>query len=100
MVREADGVALSSRNKLLTPEERAIAPHIARALMESIDYAKTHTVAETHDHVVSTINAIDGLEVEYFQMVDRQRAPRRPGLAGQRLCGGLLTVYCGKTRSI
>ncbi|MBD9200309.1 MAG: pantoate--beta-alanine ligase, partial [Prevotella sp.] len=97
VVREADGVALSSRNKLLTPEERAIAPHIARALMESIDYAKTHTVAETHDHVVSTINAIDGLEVEYFQIVDGNTLLDVQDWQDSDYVVGCITVYCGKT---
>lgn len=97
VVREADGVALSSRNKLLTPEERAIAPHIARALMESIDYAKSHTVAETHDHVVSTINAIDGLEVEYFQIVDGNTLLDVQDWQDSDYVVGCITVYCGKT---
>lgn len=97
VVREADGVALSSRNKLLNPEERAIAPHIARALMESIDYAKTHTVAETHNHVVSTINAIDGLEVEYFQIVDGNTLLDVQDWQDSDYVVGCITVYCGKT---
>ena len=70
IIREADGLAMSSRNKLLTKEERAIAPAIYQALKDSLDYSKTHSVEETHDKVVAEINAIDGLEVEYFEIVD------------------------------
>ena len=64
IVREEDGLAKSSRNTLLSADERAIAPAIYRALKESVDYAKTHTVAETHDKVVEDINSVEGLDVE------------------------------------
>src|SRR5574344_211624 len=70
IVRDADGLARSSRNSLLALDERAIAPHIFAALKDSLDYAKSHTVKETHDFVVNQINAVDGLEVEYFSIVD------------------------------
>ena len=65
--------------------------------MESIDYAKAHTVAETHDHVVSTINAIDGLEVEYFQIVDGNTLLDVQDWQDSDYVVGCITVYCGKT---
>ena len=65
--------------------------------MESIDYAKTHTVAETHDHVVSTINAIDGLEVEYLQIVDGNTLLDVQDWQDSDYVVGCITVYCGKT---
>ena len=70
VVREKDGLAMSSRNALLTADERKIAPKIYEILMKSIVYAKKHTVKETHDKVVADINAVDGLEVEYFSIVN------------------------------
>ena len=65
IVRDADGLAKSSRNTLLTADERAVAPKIYEALQASVEYARTHSVAETHDKVVADINAVEGLEVEY-----------------------------------
>ena len=70
IVRDEDGLARSSRNTLLSPDERAIAPTIFKALKDSLTYAKKHTLKETHDKVVADINKVNGLDVEYFSIVD------------------------------
>ena len=97
IVRDADGLARSSRNTLLAKDERAIAPDIYKTLKESISYAKTHTVGETHDFVVNTINAVDGLEVEYFSIVDGNTLQDIAAWDDTPYVVGCITVYCGKT---
>lgn len=97
IVRDEDGLAKSSRNTLLTPEERAIAPNIYKALKASVDYAKDHTVAETHDKVVADINAIDGLDVEYFEIVDGNTLLDVNNWNDSGYVVGCITVYCGHT---
>ncbi|HCN53651.1 MAG: pantoate--beta-alanine ligase [Prevotella sp.] len=97
IVREADGLAKSSRNMLLTADERAIAPAIYKALQASVDYAKTHSVQETHDHVVQEINAVNGLDVEYFEIVDGNTLLRVNDWDDSPYVVGCITVYCGKT---
>lgn len=97
IVRDADGLARSSRNTLLTPDERAIAPAIYKALKNSVTYAKKHTVQETHDHVVKTINAVDGLEVEYFAIVDGNTLQDVSQWDDTPYVVGCITVYCGST---
>ena len=97
IIREADGLAMSSRNKLLTKEERAIAPAIYQALKDSLDYSKTHSVKETHDKVVAEINAIDGLEVEYFEIVDGKMLLAVDDWTSKHGVVGCITVYCGMT---
>jgi pantoate--beta-alanine ligase len=97
IVRDEDGLAKSSRNTLLTKEERAIAPNIYKALKSSLTYAKTHTVQETHDKVVNEINAIDGLEVEYFSIVDGNTLQDIASWDDTPYVVGCITVYCGKT---
>jgi pantoate--beta-alanine ligase len=97
IVRDADGLARSSRNTLLAPDERAIAPNIFKALKSSIDYAKTHTLKETHDKVVSDINAVEGLEVEYFAIVDGNTLVDVENWEDSPYVVGCITVYCGKT---
>lgn len=97
IVRDADGLARSSRNTLLTPEERAIAPAIYKALKESVDYAKEHTVKETHDWTVEQINAVKGLEVEYFSIVDGNTLQDVSSWSDSPYVVGCITVYCGHT---
>lgn len=97
IVRDEDGLAKSSRNTLLTPEERAIAPNIYKALKASVDYAKDHTVKETHDKVVADINAIDGLDVEYFEIVDGNTLLDVNNWDDSDYVVGCITVYCGHT---
>ena len=96
IVREADGLAKSSRNALLDADERAIAPAIFKALKESVDYAKKHSVAETHDKVVEQINATKGLEVEYFEIVDGNTLQPVSNWEASNYVVGCITVYCGK----
>lgn len=97
IVREADGLAMSSRNTRLTPEERQIAPNIYRVLKESLDYAKTHDVKETHDFVVDSLNAIDGLEVEYYSIVEGDTLQEVESWQESPHIVGCITVYCGAT---
>ena len=97
IVRDADGLARSSRNTLLTPEERAIAPAIYKALKESVGYAKEHTVKETHDWTVEQINAVKGLEVEYFSIVDGNTLQDVSSWNDSPYVVGCITVYCGHT---
>ena len=97
IVRDDDGLARSSRNTLLSKDERAIAPHIYKALKASLDYAKKHTVKETHDKVVADINAVEGLEVEYFSIVDGNTLQDIENWDDTPYVVGCITVYCGKT---
>ena len=97
IVRDTDGLARSSRNTLLTPGERAAAPAIYRALKASVDYAKTHTVAETHKFVVDEINAVGGLDVEYFSIVDGNTLQDVASWEDSPYVVGCIAVNCGKT---
>lgn len=97
--READGLALSSRNVRLSPEARAIAPEINRALRASLDFARDHSVAETRDFVVGTINS-KGMETEYYEIVDARTMQPVADWADTPCAVGCVTVYCGGVRLI
>ncbi|MGM9843017.1 MAG: pantoate--beta-alanine ligase [Muribaculaceae bacterium] len=100
--REDDGLALSSRNVRLTPENRAIAPMIYKTLCESVEYAKSHTVDETRKIVIDSLNAVDGFEVEYYEIVDpitmQPIHEWKESVNGAP--HGCITVYCGEVRLI
>lgn len=96
IVREESGLALSSRNMLLTPEERQTAVSISKTLFASQTFAQEHTVCETHDYVVDTLNAIPGLEVEYFEIVDGKSLQPVSNWDDTDHIVGCITVYCGQ----
>ena len=98
--REEDGLALSSRNALLRPEERKVAPGIHEALAESVEYSRDHSLQATHDSVVERINAIPFCEVEYFEIVDGQTLKHLEDWDDSDDIVGCITVYCGKVRLI
>ena len=97
IVRDDDGLARSSRNSLLAPDERAIAPAIYKALKSSVTYAKKHTLKQTHDKVVADINKVEGLDVEYFSIVDGNTLQDVAEWEDSPYIVGCITVYCGKT---
>ena len=94
IVREESGLALSSRNALLTPAERVIASHIYATLTASVEFAHTHGVVETQAEVVRQLNATEGLEVEYFQIVDGQTLQPVTQWDEADSIVGCITVYC------
>ncbi len=103
IVREADGLALSSRNVRLSKEQRAIVPHIHKVLAKSLDWkADGLTPREVIDRVVAEINSQPGLEVEYYEIVDAitmQPVDAWPK-EGETPAAGCVTVYCGDVRLI
>lgn len=97
IVREPDGLAMSSRNTLLKPNERAIAPLIYKALVEATEYSKSHSVSETRKITIDKLNAVDGLEVEYFSIVDADSLLDVSSWDEASHIAGCITVYCGAT---
>ncbi len=100
IVRESDGLALSSRNMLLTSEERQRALTISRTLFASVEYAATHTLAETKSYVEEAINATEGLQLEYFQIVDGDSLQEVTNWNDSKYLVGCIALFCGKIRLI
>lgn len=95
IIREDSGLAMSSRDALLTEEDTTTAQHISQTLFQSVEYAKTHTLPETKAYVIDTINAIDGLKVQYFEIVDGTRLESLADWNDSNYIVGCITVFCG-----
>ena len=96
IVREESGLALSSRNSLLTPEEKDIAVNISKTLFASLEYAKNHSLEETKQWVIDTLNSIDGLEVQYYEIVDGTSLASLKDWEDSDDVVGCITVFCGQ----
>ena len=94
VVRQSDGLALSSRNALLSKKEKVTAANIFRIMDESRSLGLS--VQQTHDYVVDAINAIDGLEVQYFSIVDGDSLADVTSWDDAPSIVGCITVFCGK----
>ncbi len=100
IVREADGLALSSRNMRMNPEERKTALNISATLRKSINFAASHSVVDTLAMVQDSIAAVDGLELEYFQIVDGDTLQPVANWDDSSYIVGCITVFCGPVRLI
>lgn len=98
--READGLALSSRNVRLTPEGRKQAPAIHRILEQSLSLAATKSPDELKHWVKEQIDAVLGLETEYYEIADALTMQPVQNWDSPNGTVGCVTVYCGDVRLI
>ncbi|MBQ6942333.1 MAG: pantoate--beta-alanine ligase [Akkermansia sp.] len=71
IVREDDGLALSSRNVRLTPEHRAAAPAIRRSLLDAGKaYGEGASIADICSQVRAELESIPGVRCDYVELVD------------------------------
>jgi pantoate--beta-alanine ligase len=100
IVREADGLALSSRNTRLSSEERKFALNISQTLFKSRTFAASHSVEETQAMVEKAIADAEGLRLEYFQIVDGLTLQPVKSWEESGYIVGCITVFCGDVRLI
>ena len=100
IVREVDGLALSSRNARLSGEQRMQALQISKTLFASVDYAKVHSLAETKAFVEKGIEDAEGLRLEYFEIVDGNTLQPVSSWDESGYIVGCITVFCGDVRLI
>lgn len=100
IVREVDGLAMSSRNTLLTSEERTRALNISRTLFASLDYAKENSLQQTKAFVEEAINSIKGFGLEYYQIVDGTTLQPVESWDDSNYIVGCIALFCGKIRLI
>lgn len=97
IVREEDGLALSSRNARLSSDERENALNISRTLFKSRTFAATHSVSETQKMVEDAIAAAPGLRLEYFEIVDGNTLQKIGDWNETSYAVGCITVFAEKS---
>ena len=100
IVREPDGLAMSSRNTRLSPELRENAAAISRILFESQSGKNELSVAALRQEVIDGINAVPGLQTEYFELVDGGSLQSVANWSDSDFIVGCVAVFAGEVRLI
>jgi pantoate--beta-alanine ligase len=99
-VREPDGLAMSSRNMLLTKNQRIEAAKIFQALLYAREHAFKTPVHELASEVIRRINSSPELEVEYLEIVDAGDLQAVSGWDDAGEIFACVAVHAGKIRLI
>ncbi|MGC9355562.1 MAG: pantoate--beta-alanine ligase, partial [Mariniphaga sp.] len=100
IIREESGLAMSSRNELLSAEERESASLIFKTLSRAKNLIGTKSVRELENWVIETINKNRFLNVEYFEIVDFENLQPVTSWRDKGKKIGCIAVFCGKVRLI
>lgn len=98
--RESDGLAMSSRNRNLTTEQRKNAPEIYKSLQKAVELLKNKKSAiAVKGFITSYLDNIEGIEVEYFEISDFETLQPISELS-ERKMAFCIAAFMGKTRLI
>ena len=98
IVREESGLAMSSRNERLSPEQRKNAVQISKVLFESRNFVPRLLPTEIVNWVTEQINKVPGLDVEYYEIVDVKSL--QTVNSWEKPTVGCIAVFCGEVRLI
>ncbi len=103
IVREKDGLAMSSRNSLLDPDLRNRAPLIFKTISKASEMIKNTGLSDIKSFVKDQINNEPGFSLEYFEIVDDTDlipVKNRSEMKKNKAYYGCIAVYAGKIRLI
>jgi len=100
IVREKDGLAMSSRNVRLTSKEREIAPIIYKTLDSVKNKKNKQSIQELSDWAKSELNMIPGMEVEYFEIVNTENLQAIKSFDDSQHSVACVATYLGDVRLI
>ncbi|MCX6308315.1 MAG: pantoate--beta-alanine ligase [Bacteroidia bacterium] len=100
IVREKDGLAMSSRNRRLSSDEREKAPKIAELLFKSATFVDVKSISETHSFVCEGLESDPTFRLEYFEIVDGDTLQPINNWEESRHIVGCIAVFCGPVRLI
>ena len=100
IVREPDGLAMSSRNTRLSESQRTNAASISQILFESKNIRKEQSVQSLKAWVIDKINTIPELKTEYFDIVDGLTLQSVQDWEDTEYPVGCIAVFAGEVRLI
>jgi pantoate--beta-alanine ligase len=99
-VREEDGLAMSSRNQRLTPEQRREAPLIHRVLMQAGIICRNESLQAARQYAEETISANPQMQLEYFEISDSETLQPLTDPVSNRQAVACIAVFMGSVRLI
>ena len=100
IVREANGLAMSSRNERLTPEQKEQAANIYKFLQDVKQQAKILAVKEVKNNFISAIKNIPALQLEYLEIADGNTLTPITNWEETTYCVAFVAVFVGNVRLI
>src|SRR5664280_2210515 len=103
IIREIDGLAMSSRNRLLDPEIRKRSSIIYKTISSVNSMIVKYDIPEIKSYIAEAINNIPGFNVEYFEIVDDTELiplTRKADIRKGKRYYGCIAVQAGKIRLI
>ncbi len=100
IIREKDGLAMSSRNARLNTFERESAVKISETLFKSRSFAGRIPIAELKQQITETINKVPVLHTEYFEIVDGNTLQPVSNWEDSDYIVGCIAAFCGEVRLI
>lgn len=100
IIREESGLARSSRNTLLTNEQRKKAALIAEVLTKSTTFAQNNSVAATISWVEDQFKGDTEFTMDYYEIVDGNTLQPITDWNESNFVVGCIAIYCGKIRLI
>jgi pantoate--beta-alanine ligase len=98
--REKDGLAYSSRNLLLSKENRAKAKIVPNVLLHSIEMFKKLTIEDLKKWVEVTVNSVSGVSLDYFEVVNQNTLKPISSQIGEEEIRFFIAVKIGGIRLI
>ena len=100
IIREEDGLAMSSRNALLTREQRLISPVIHNSLCSAQSHATDKSIEELIAWITTKINTEPLCKVEYVEIVDPNDLSPLTNWDKKKKAICCLAVFIGSVRLI
>jgi pantoate--beta-alanine ligase len=99
-LREADGLAMSSRNTLLNKEEREIASLLPKLMLEAQKIAKEKSISAAKLFIKEETEKVPLMKLDYFEICDAETLEEILEITSEKKAIALIALFVGKIRLI